>query len=150
MRVGLLFGDGLREPRQRQVGGDDADEAAFLVFEGHGIGHDHVLVGEGAGIIVVERVYPAGLSLVLGSLVPHFRIVVIITLALGDDAVALSDTVGRETPHGGRVEVGFHGDGTAVDVGSECHDTVCVCQKAVGSLILVDDPLDILRDGLNI
>ena len=150
MGVGLILFDGLREPCLREVGGDDADETARLVGEGDAVGDDDVVIGERAGVVIVVRVDPAGPLLFLGRAIPHLGVVVVVALALGDDAVALPDGVGREVSYGGRVEVGLHGDGTTVDVVALRHDAAGVGQQTVGCLVLVDDPLEILRDGFDL
>ena len=148
--VGFILVDGFREPRLREVGGDDADETPRLVGEGEAVGDNHVVVGKRTGVVIVVRVNPAGSLLFLGRAIPHLRVVVVVALALGDDAVALSDGVGREASYGGREEVGLHGDGTAVDVVAQRDDATGEDQQTVGRRRLADDPLQVLRDGFDL
>ena len=129
MGVGLILFDGLQEPCHREVGRDDADETACLVDEGDAVRDDYVIVGEGAGVVIVEGIDPTGPLLFLRCAIPHLRVVVVVALALGDDAVTLPDGVSGEASHGGRIEVGLHGYGTAVDVGAQCHNAAGVGQQ---------------------
>ena len=105
---------------QRQVGRDDANEAAPLV-QRYTVGGYHLRTGKRAVVEVVEGVHPADAVLLSWRLVPHLIIIVIVSLSHRRHRVTRAHGVGRESVVLVRVIVGLHRYGASVDVGMQAH-----------------------------
>ena len=87
--IRMLVVNGLREPLQRQVGGDDANELLVLVEEWYAVGCDHIGARQCSVVVVVEGIYPAWCPFLAGCLIPHLIIIVVLCFTYGAHRVFL-------------------------------------------------------------